>query len=241
MTGRFFYFVQVMHLWVEFKISFSDPEDNIYFYGYDASGRLDKVIYPDSSPGDFSDNPQRLYLYENTDHPNHLTGIIDETGVRFASWDYDAQGRGIFSEHNNGTERVDIVYNADGTTTVTDQIGAVRTYTFDVMFGVAKTSNVAGDQCTTCGSDAQAITYDANGFVATRTDFNGNVTNFTRDNRGLALSRIEAVGAAEQRTISTTWHPNFRLPLEITEPNKMTVFTCDANGNLLSRTEMETP
>jgi len=221
-------------------ISFDDPDSNTYRYEYDAAGNLEKVIYPDSTPNDLSDNPQRLYVYENINHPSHLTGIIDETGARFASWGYDTEGRGIFSEHNNGTERVDIVYNSDGTTTVTDQIGAVRTYTFDVMFGVAKTVNVEGDQCTTCGSNAQAITYDPNGFVNSRTDFNGNVANFTRDNRGLVLTRTEAVGTAQQRTITTTWHPNFRLPLQIAEPNKTTAFTYDTNGNLLSRVETNT-
>lgn len=108
------------------------------------------------------------------------------------------------------------------------------------MFGVARTANVEGDQCTTCGSDAQTLTYDANGFVASRIDFNGNATNFTRDTRGLELTRIEAFGTPEQRTITTTWHPDFRLPTEIIEPNKTTTFTYDANGNLMSRTETDT-
>jgi len=221
-------------------VSFNDPQGNTYRYEYDTTDNLEKVIYPDSTPSDLTDNPQRLYLYENANLPNHLTGIIDETGARFANWGYDSEGRGIFSEHNNGTERVDIVYNNDGTTTVTDQLGAVRTYTFGIMFGVAKVSQVEGDQCTTCGSNAQVISYDANGFVASRTDFNGNITNFTRDARGLALTRTEAAGTAEQRTITTTWHSNFRLPTEINEPNKTTTFTYDANGNLLSRSETDT-
>jgi len=221
-------------------ITFDDPQGNSYRYEYDTVGNLDTVIYPDSTPNDLADNPQRLYLYEDSNFPTHLTGIIDETGARFASWGYDSQGRGIFSEHNNGTERVDIAYNADGSSTVTDQLGAERTYTFDVTFGVARANRIEGDQCTTCGIDGQAFTYDANGFVASVTDFNGNLTTFTRDARGLELTRIEAAGSSEQRTITTIWHPNFRLPLEIAEPDRTTAFTYDTRGSLLSRVETNT-
>ena len=89
--------------------AFDDPEGNVYRYEYDNNSNLAKVIYPDDTPSDLTDNPQRLYLYEDVSFLKHLTGIIDETGARFASWGYDDQGRGVFSEHNNGTERVDIV------------------------------------------------------------------------------------------------------------------------------------
>jgi YD repeat-containing protein len=79
------------------------------------------------------------------------------------------------------------------------------------------------------------MTYDANGFVASRTDFNDIVTTFVNDSRGLQTSRTEAVGTPEERTITTEWHPTFRLPIRITEPGKITTFTYDAQGRLLER------
>ena len=84
-----------------------------YTFAYDDDDNLASVIYPDQTPNDETDNPRRIYHYENPDFPNHLTGITDENGDRYASWSYDAQGRAISSEHaqttnQSGQERVDI-------------------------------------------------------------------------------------------------------------------------------------
>ena len=219
----------------------TDANGEVYRYEYDDSGNLITVRYPDTTPADMSDNPVRTYHYEDPNYLNHLTGITDESGARFASWAYDDLGRAILSKHDETDERVDIVYNANGTTTVTDVQGQNHTYTFENVFSALRTSDISGGACATCGGNSQSISYDANGFVASRTDFNGTVTSFTRDNRGLELTRTEAVGTPEQRTITTAWHPDFRLPTEIVEPNKITTFAYDANGNLMSRAETELP
>lgn len=71
---------------------------------------LDKVVYPDETPNDVSDNPFKDYLYNEEEHvyydeewkvdvtagpslrslnvPKHLTGIIDENGDRYATYKY---------------------------------------------------------------------------------------------------------------------------------------------------------
>ncbi|NKB33806.1 MAG: hypothetical protein GKR91_11975 [Pseudomonadales bacterium] len=86
----------------------------------------------------------------------------------------------------------------------------------------------------------RSFTYDANGFMASSTDWNGNLTNYVHDNRGLETSRTEAVGTAEERIISTTWHPVFRKPTQIVEPGRTSTFTYDALGHILTRTETDT-
>ncbi len=214
----------------------TDPEGNSYSYAYDTNNNLETLTYPDETPADSNDNPTRVYHYEDTNFIHALTGITDETGNRFASWGYDAQGRAIFSEHA-GAERSDVVYNVDGTTTITNSLGQVRTYHFETHNSVYLTSQVDGEQCVSCGGTTQRTTYDANGFVASRTDFNGNTTTYINDARGLELSRTEAVGTPQERTITTEWHPTFRLPTKITEPGKITTFTYDAQGRLLERKE----
>jgi YD repeat-containing protein len=218
----------------------TDPKGNVYTYGYDSSQNLISVTYPDQTPADDTDNPVRRYHYEDLNFPNHLTGITDENGVRFASWTYDAEGRAVSSEQAGGVGRVDFVFNTDGTTTVTDARGAVRTYGLDTQFGVEKPVSVTGDQCTSCGNKASAASYDANGFLSSQTDFNGNVTEIVRDARGLELSRTEAVGTPEERTVTTQWHTDFRLPLLVTQAGKRTAFTYDSAGRLLSRTDTDT-
>jgi YD repeat-containing protein len=218
-------------------ITVKDPAGNDISYTRDTNDNLTSVSYPDETPGNSSDNPTRVYHYEDTNHVNTLTGISDETGNRFASWAYDAEGRAISSEHANGAERVDIVYNTDGTVTVTESNSGTRTYTFETILGVVKPAQITGDKCSNCGSDVESVTYDANGYPTSETDYNGNVTNFTYDARGLQSSRTEAVGTPEERTITTEWHSTFRLPIKITEPGKETIFTYDNQGRLLSKKE----
>jgi RHS repeat-associated protein len=85
-----------------------------------------------------------------------------------------------------------------------------------------------------------SVTYDGNGYVASRQDENGNVTLYQNDFRGLVLSKTEAAGTAQQRVTTTTWQPNFHLPTQIVEPGRTTTLTYDANGNLLTRTATDT-
>jgi len=238
-TGPFGRTLSFTHDALDRVRTLTDPEGNVYTYEYDGSHTLISVTSPYDKPAADTDNPVRRYHYEEPAFPSHLTGITDENGVRFASWTYDAKGRAVSAERAGGVGRVDFVFNSDGTTTVTDARGAVRTYGLDTQFGVEKPVSVSGDQCTTCGNKASAASYDANGFLSSQTDFSGNVTDIVKDARGLEVSRTEAVGTPAERTVTTQWHPDFRLPLFISQPGKRTAFTYDSVGRLLSRTETD--
>ena len=210
--------------------SITAPDGSTWLYHYDTQGNLDVVTYPDQTPAETTDNPRRTYLYKDSRFPSHLTGIVDERGNRVAIWTYDDQGRAISSEHAGGTDRHTLVYHADGTTTVTDPQGCARTYAFSNQSGLIKVASVTGGDCAHCGDDAASYTYDANGFVASATDFNGNVTTYTRDARGRELSRTEAAGTGDARTVTTTWQTNFNQPLTVAEPGRLTTYTYDTDG-----------
>ncbi|MEM7304498.1 MAG: RHS repeat-associated core domain-containing protein [Pseudomonadota bacterium] len=217
----------------------TDPDGHTYSYIYDDNNNLTAVIYPDDTSLNNTDNPVRQYIYEDPRFANHLTGIIDENGDRFATWSYDDNGRAILSEHANSTEKFLFKYNENGSTTVTDQLGASRTYTFTEQYGVVKTASVQGDQCTFCGGQDQDIKYDSNGFVASRTDFNGNVTTYINNSRGLQTSRAEAFGTSDARTIITEWHTSLRLPTKISRPGVETTFSYNALGLIVARTDKD--
>ncbi len=215
----------------------TDPAGNVYTYQYDVLGRLGTVLYPDSTPETLSDNPKRLYTYEDIRFPYALTGIIDENGERFATFAYDEQGRGILTEHAGGADRMTLTYQADGSSTVTDPLGTARTYGFQTILNVARSTGVTQPCGSGCGQQASSASYDANGNVVSRTDFKGVTTTYQYDlARNLETSRTEAVGTPEARTITTEWHPAFRLPTRITEPGRTTTFAYDAHGNRLTKT-----
>ncbi|MEQ1560351.1 MAG: RHS repeat-associated core domain-containing protein [Methyloglobulus sp.] len=202
------------------------PDSSAYQYGYDDKNNLVSVTYPDAAI--------RKYLYENTTFVHALTGILDENGKRFATYTYDAQGRATSTQHAGGAELTTIAYNADNTATVTDALGNKHGYNFTTQFDVVKPTGVTGTPIKNLG--AKAFTYDDNGFVASNTDFNGNITTCQRDSDGLELSRTEAAGTPLARTITTEWHSIYHLPIKIVEPNRVTNLAYDNKGNLIERT-----
>ena len=230
-----------------------DPSGGVFTYGYsNAANSLTSVTYPDGK--------SKTYLYENATFLNALTGIIDENGTRYVTYNYDSSGRaydeylapnaGITPsvEHNN------LVYNVDSngnptSTVVTDALGSARTYNFTTVLGVVKSTGQSQPAGSGCSAAASNLTYDANGNVASRTDFNGNMTTYGYDlTRNLETSRTEGLtssGASTTatRTITTTWHATWRLPLVITEYTgptatgtalKKTTYTYDTKGNITS-------
>jgi RHS repeat-associated protein len=241
----------------------TDHLGNIVSYGYDANNNLVTVTYPSGGTKTYHYNEQAFTA--NTNLPNALTGITDENGVRYATYKYDAQGRAISTEHAGGVNQYQLNYTSPySQTIVTDPLGTARTYSFQTILGVVKTTGIS-QPCPSCGgSNAQATTYDANGNVASRTDFNNKKSCYAYDlSRNLETARVEglpssadcttelakavtAFTAADQKKVQTIWHATYRLPTKITEPaaaltvggtpgTKVTDFTYDASGNMLTR------
>jgi RHS repeat-associated protein len=176
------------------------------------------------------------YLYEDTFCCNAagppVTGIIDENGSRFTTWTYDHTlnfPRATSSQHAGGAGLTKVSYGSDGLgpPTVTYPLGEQ-----DVYSGFGKIEEINR----VAPAAVRTFTYDVNGYIASQTDWNGNLTTFINDGRGLPKVITEAAGTPLARTTSTTWLSTFRLPAQITEPNRTTAFTYDANGNLLTKT-----
>lgn len=205
------------------------PDGGITQYGHDGAVNLVAVTYPDLT--------QKSYEYKNGAFKNHLTGIIDEKGATYARYEYDVIGRLTATEYAGGVGKTTVVQALNGTF-VTGPKGATHTYSFHPSrFGVSRTKTITappGVPCMECGG--KAFTYDANGFIAKKTDWNGHDTTYVMDARGLENARTEAANTPQARRIITTWHPIFHLPLKIVEPHRVTDFLYDAKGNLLKKT-----
>ncbi len=222
----------------------TDPAGNITRYTYDTNGNLSTVTYPDDTPADLTNNPQKTYIYgeltntANVNQPNALTGIIDENNLRYATYQYDANGKAVSTEHaTGGVEKYSLAYSADGSS-VTDPLGSVRTTHFTTVLGVVKSTGSDQPGGSGCRASANNIIYDAKGNIASRTDFNGNQTTYSYDlTRNLETSRTEGLTAAgantpQTRTITTKWHPTLRLPTKITEQGLETSYSYDSKGNI---------
>lgn len=208
------------------------PETTVISYEYDSAGNLQQVTYPDTY--------HRTYHYEDTRNRHLLTGITDESGSRFATYTYDNFGR-MLSEHHANAERYDFTVSSSlysASSSVVDPLNQSRSYGFTAVKGAMRLTS--SDGCPSCGLPRSAA-YDGNGNPSSRTDYNGNVTTYTYDGvRNLELSRTEASGTASSRTITTQWHPTYRLPVTVTEPGRTRTQTYDGNGNLLTVTVTDT-
>ena len=201
---------------------------------------LEKVTYPDSTPGDDSDNPSVTYHYEDANFPFALTGVTDERGVRFATWAYDAKGRAISSQHAGGAEAVSIAYDdVAKTRTVTNPLGKQAIYQLEIFQEKLRIKQIAGQPSANCVAADTVFAYDANGYISQETSGNGVITKYVRNARGLETSRTEAFGAPQARTITTGWHATFNLPVQIVAPDLITHFTYNADGLLTSRVETD--
>ncbi len=99
-------------------IGVTNNNNEEYRYEYDSNDNLIAVIYPDTNT-DPSDNPRKIYYYENTDFPNHLTGITDAKGNRYGTYAFDENGKAISTEHAQttnavGQERFQLNYSTQG-------------------------------------------------------------------------------------------------------------------------------
>lgn len=217
----------------------TDPAGNPYLYDYDAQGNLIKVTYPGGK--------SRSYVYNELDKTGNvaqtglLTGIIDENGVRYATFTYGADRKGESTEHAGGVGKYTLSYPSSMETSVLDPLNAAYYYTYPPQLGVFRRGAARRPGADGVGTVNSNITYDANGNMATYVDFDSAQTTYTYDlTRNLETRRVEASNNALARTISTEWHATFNLPLRIAEPLSRTTFTYDATGNVLTRTVQAT-
>lgn len=234
--------------------SLIDPAGGITTYTYDTNSNLGSVTYPD--------NTSKTYHYENPAFKNALTGITDQNGVRYATYNYDSAGRATSEFLAGGVGQHSLNFDVDASgnpvsTTVIDPLGTARTHNFTTILGVVKSTGQSQPGGAGCGAASSATTYDANGNVASRADFNGNKSCYAYDlTRNLETARVEGLAAGlacpgslasyvpvantAERKILTDWHPTYRLPVKVTEAGRETTTSYDSRGNLASQSVKDT-
>ena len=225
----------------------TDPAGGVYQYGYDTNGNLASVQYPDLSTRTYSYNESAET--GGTNLPHALTGITDESTVRYATYFYDSYGRGTGTQHAGAVDNFSMSYQSaspGATATVTDPLGASRTYQFQSGLSYVQDSSVSQPAPGGSGTVTKSYADDANGNVSQITDYNGNVTSYVFDlSRNLETSRTEASGTPRARTTTSQWDPTWRQPSLISlyaggaatgTPLWTTAFTYDSLGNVLTKT-----
>ncbi|MEP1592998.1 MAG: hypothetical protein ABJK20_00425, partial [Halieaceae bacterium] len=119
-------------------------------------------------------------------------------------------------------------------------LGKQTTYHYIRANGIRKVFHVSGHASENCVAANQRYNFDANAFIASYTDWNGNLTTFSRDDQGREIERTEAAQSPMERQIITRWHKDFNLPELVIEPKRSTYYTYDETGNEVGRRIVDT-
>jgi len=150
-----------------------DQDGPLVTYGYDEQHRLVSATYRDGSA--------RHYLYEHPNYSYALTGIEDETGTRYATYTYNADGLAISSEHAGAAQKSGFQYQSDGATLHTNALGAVERVTFtaaDPYRKIASSTTLAGTESWEYASST-GIGSDFRRRVKSHTHRNGRIDLYT--------------------------------------------------------------
>ncbi|WP_235582388.1 hypothetical protein [Rhizobacter sp. Root16D2] len=230
----------------------------------DAGGQVTTLVFDgqDNLAGiAWPDGTTKTLLYERTDLPWALTGVTDERGVRYSTFGYDAEGRAISTEHANGVDRYTVSYATPPSVRVTEQRDGgylARSYDWIAPQGMVMTEpsgqtttwsslslngkNYFADQAQPAGAgslqSSRSQSYDANGNIASRDNFNGTRSCYLNDLvRNVATAAVAGLSPGQNCAAVTTtnaglpagavktstqWHPDWSLPIRVATPGQIT-------------------
>lgn len=218
------------------------PDDSELTYSYGMANGSEVLLSVERTYGDGSRATLRRYLHEDARFPTYITGVNDANGNRISSVQYDINGRAVSSEAGplgSGEARTTVQYNRDGSRIITNALGKKTVQRFTQINDENRITQVSGQVSANCAAANQAYSYDINGLLLSKTDWQGNITTYRYNSHGLEISRTEASGTPQARTITTDWHPTLFLPTVVTEPKRITTYHYDDQGRQIGRTVEE--
>ena len=186
----------------------------------DAAGRTVTfaVNYSNLLSAAYPDGSSRQYLYEAFWFQHGLTGIVDGTGTRVATYTYEmARLLAIGTTRAGGVGSKTISFSADGLIAqITDSFGRLVTKLRERLFGLNKTNAI------TNSADAKTVSksYDGAGNVSGVTNEEGQTTAYLYDGANRLVSQTRAVGTAIARTTTTSYADSFfSIRQAVSEPS----------------------
>jgi RHS repeat-associated protein len=215
----------------------------------------------DGSEIDYAYNGERLatvtqpsnqaitYHYDDTAAPTRISGITNELGKRTISWSYaviDGVEKAIrsYGDTIDGVVQNDFTFDYDTAdeTTVTGPLGRENTYHYKSVNGSLKVFEIDREACPSgsCSAATKYYEYNAQGLLANRTDWRGNVTMFEYSNAGQETKRTLAFGTDDAQELETQWSATHNLREKIITPGLTANYTYTAEGRIETVTQEDT-
>lgn len=211
-------------------VSATDPEGNVYQYGYASSehgASLTSVTLPGA--------PTTTITYAYKPGTTQLAGKY-VNGALLSEFAYDAGSRASMSQMAGGAERHDFAYttDADGRITQVQETNPLGKKT-DYAFQNHRLVSINGLASPHCPASFKQRTYDTYGYETSVTDFEGREARFTYAPSGQLQQQIEAYGTPLVRTTNMVWDPNANRLANVTVVGETsTDYVYGANNRLIS-------
>lgn len=199
------------------------PDGGYVRYSYDANGNLTGVLYPDGKT--------RIYRYNEpgyalSNDPHALTGIVDETGARYATFRYNADGYVVGSElegPDGPVENTVLDYVDEDEVHVTKSSGEVLVYRINSLSGLRRVESVT--------SARGSILQNYNGtLVADQVDRAGVVTKYDYGS-GYRSARYDGYGTSHERKTIFVRDTSFRLQSETVQAKSDATYVSKVQRN----------
>ena len=227
-------------------------DNRVWSYKYDNIGRLESVINPDLT--------YKKYHYENFVYPHLLTGVTDESGIRYSTFEYYADGWARLSylgspdsEMRISSARVEYyTYFRNRYSIVTDsRDNKTKIRTTDIgESGLTQpiVKAIYGPDCINCTIPDSLFNYDnlsepddSSINLVARSDYGINKSYLNYDQYRNPGEIREAVGTTDERSKSYTYNDLFKSKINTTveasvfsSAEKITTYTYDEYSNIIS-------
>ena len=189
-----------------------------------------RVFYPDGR--------NERYQYDHYPEQSLLTEVYGTDFHLKGAYTYDDRGRVTSSRPGNAIPGITLEYFGAARTVVTTPLGEQIEYNAtlaDGWFGAVTGSRL--------GTIPETIDYaSTTHFRPSRKDRSGQITEYGYDALHREISRREAVGTVDERTVTTTWNDTHQRMATVTQSDLKTEYVYDPAGRRVEeqRTDLTT-
>ncbi|TBW44313.1 RHS repeat protein [Marinobacter halodurans] len=131
-------------------------------------------------------------------------------------------------------------YLSDTETRVTNALGKSSIYHYEPIQGAKRLVQIEGQASSNCAAANRENEYDGDGRLVKATDWDGHVTRYEYNERGLVTNATFGAGSNVKRVTTTDWHSATSLPTRISNPIKAVEYQYDDKQRLILRSELGT-
>jgi len=179
---------------------------------------------------------------------NVSDGRVDANGASFnyANFSYSWKNWGESwyrnTRHFGDVDKFTREELSDGRIKITNPLGKDTIYTISTIEGRKQITDIEGVATSHCLGTTKTLSYsptgaEPDGYVYEKTERNGAVTRYTRNDRGLVLTKTEDADGPAPRITTYTWHSDHRVPLTRETSQIKETFVYASSGRLLSYTQ----